>query len=581
MITMDRKPKVFLVLLAIALFSILVSASFLPDRINQLQREVANFQRSIDEARLQMKRLDYDYLEGIVASLTTKLEQANELVAADEDADEAYVLIADITNFLKESVVHLHESRPIETRGMWMDNFTIDSFYTREDVAKHMDQLKAINVNVIFPDVYGNGAAIYPSKVVPMHDRFKTVFQDEDVLTVIIDEAHKRGIEVHPLVRVFALHNGVRYFVDDKVHWLDLTSENRFTLDNGYYWLSPSLPEVREYLMSFLKELTENYDIDGIHLDYIRFDDNFGYNKHTRDLFKAFNGVDPFDINSTRLADEFKYFKSEFVNSFVERVYKETKAIKPDLLISAAVASPYSWGKNDLGQDWLSWALNRYINFMTPMSYRSTADSYQSTVKSELTTVGGATLIFTGMGVYLYDEYVLLEQLEAGRFTNMSGQSLFSTANMKVNDYIFLQNGPYKEPAVPTFRDPQHAAGLLAKDLIARINEFKPFFDEKANAALDSYLAEIEDISAKIDALELRPWDTRDLQEGSPEEVAQLEPIVEAIKALTNRINRETSRDRLVHSKTAERLVSDLGWIDSLLKPLLFTAQPFERYQIR
>jgi len=63
--------------------------------------------------------------------------------------------------------------------------------------------------------------------------------------------------------------------------------------------------------------------------------------------------------------------------------------------------------------------------------------------------------------------------------------------------------------------------------------------------------------------------------------VAQLEPIVEAIKALTNRINRETSRDRLVHSKTAERLVSDLGWIDSLLKPLLFTAQPFERYQIR
>lgn len=300
---MIRKSKFFLLVFLIVSSSILVSASFLTGRIATLEGELENYQKAVYEARITLKRLNYDYLDEIIGKLNNNLQKAKDIIAIDDDADEAYIAVADITNFLKEANVYLHESLPIETRGMWMDNFTIDSFYTREDVARHMDELQSINVNMIFPDVYGNGAAIYPSKVVPQHDRFKTLFQDEDVLAVIIDEAHKRNIEVHPLVRVFALHNGVRHFIEDKVDWLDLTSENRFTLDNGYYWLSPSHPEVREYLMEFLTELTENYDIDGVHLDYIRFDANFGYNEHTRNLFKAFNGIDPFDISSTGLEE--------------------------------------------------------------------------------------------------------------------------------------------------------------------------------------------------------------------------------------------------------------------------------------
>ncbi|MDD2431730.1 MAG: family 10 glycosylhydrolase [Firmicutes bacterium] len=576
---MIRKSKFFLLVFLIVSSSILVSASFLTGRIATLEGELENYQKAVYEARITLKRLNYDYLDEIIGKLNNNLQKAKDIIAIDDDADEAYIAVADITNFLKEANVYLHESLPIETRGMWMDNFTIDSFYTREDVARHMDELQSINVNMIFPDVYGNGAAIYPSKVVPQHDRFKTLFQDEDVLAVIIDEAHKRNIEVHPLVRVFALHNGVRHFIEDKVDWLDLTSENRFTLDNGYYWLSPSHPEVREYLMEFLTELTENYDIDGVHLDYIRFDANFGYNEHTRNLFKAFNGIDPFDISSTGLEEEFKLFKWQFVNSFIERVFYELKSIKPNLLVSAAVASPYSWGKKDLGQDWLSWAYNRQINFMTPMSYRSTPESYASTVRSEITTIMGSTYIFTGLGVYLYDEHVMIEQLDAGRLTNMSGQAIFSTANMKHNDYVFLRKGPWSKPAIPTFRDPQQAAALLAKDLLVRLNEFKPLFDN--TEAIDSYILEIERLSKQIDALDLRPWDTRDLREAKPEEATQLEPIIEDIKSLTTRINREANRDKLIPLKTAERLISDLGWIDSLLKPLLYTSHPYEYYMSR
>lgn len=552
-----------------------MTASFLPARITALESEINSLKNSVNMAKLQMRRLDYTLLDAKIKALETDLLASKNMVENDEESEEAILLVSNITATLKELEPLFYESLPVETRGMWVDNFTINSFYTREDVARHLDELKAINVNVIFPDVYGNGAAIYPSKIVPQQSRFVVFFKDDDVLKIIIEEAHKRDIEVHPLVRVFALHNGAEHFINDKLEWLDKTSANKFTLANGYYWLSPGNPEVREYNIAMLKELTQNYNIDGIHLDYIRFDADFGYNTFMRDLFTKLFGVDPFDIKSDRMQEIFKVFKSQFVNKFVERAFYELKAIKPNLLISAAVASPYSWGKNDLGQDWLNWALNKHVNFLTPMSYRSTVEQYSSAVKNEINTVSGITYIYTGIGVYLFNDSILLGQLKAGQDTAMTGQAVFSTANMKYYHYNVLKNGPWREPAIPTFRDPHKAANLQLLDLIQRINEFKSFINTDTKL-LDEYLLYIENIAQKITALNLRPWDTRDLREENPDEVNQLEPILSEIKELTNRINRDCKREKLLPVLTADRIINDLNCLSSLLKPLLYTSLPYE-----
>lgn len=572
---MKRSLQVFLFFLIVLLTSICIAASFLPARITALESEINSLKNSLDMAKLEMRRLDYTLLDSKIKALEIDLLTSKNLVENDEEYEAEISLVSNITATLKELEPLFYESLPVETRGMWVDNFTINSFFTREDVARHLDELKAINVNIIFPDVYGNGAAIYPSKIVPQQSRFVVFFKDDDVLKIIIEEAHKRGIEVHPLVRVFALHNGAEYFINDKVEWLDKTNANKFTLANGYYWLSPANPEVREYNIDMLKELARNYNIDGIHLDYIRFDADFGYNAFMRDLFTNLFGIDPFDIKSDRMLDIFKVFKSQFVNKFVEHAFYELKAIKPNLLISAAVASPYSWGKNDLGQDWLNWALNRHVNFLTPMSYRSTVEQYSSTVKSEVNTVSGITYIYTGIGVYLFNDSILLGQLKAGQDTTMTGQAVFSTANMKYYHYNVLKNGPWSKPAVPTFRDPHKAANLQLLDLIQRINEFKSFINTDTKL-LDEYLLKLENITLKVATLNLRPWDTRDLRADNPDEVSQLEPILNETKELINRINRDCKRENLLPPVTAERIINDLNCFMSLLQPLLYTSLPFE-----
>lgn len=550
------------------------SASVLSSKVNSLQTDLNKAHKAIEASVLQMRRLDYDSLSEIIKSVETNLTEAIRLMETN-DEDEAENLLKTASASLALIEPMLYESLKIETRGMWVDNFTIDRFYSREDIAKHLDELKAINVNIIFPDVYGNGAAIYPSKVVPQQKRFQTFFNGQDILKIIIEEAHLREIEVHPLVRIFALHNGAEHFIDDKLTWLDRTSTGSFTLSNGYYWLCPGYPDVREYNIAFLKELATNYDIDGIHLDYIRFDADFGYNAFVRELFKSFYGIDPVDIQSDRLKEIFTVFKAQFVNKFVERAFNEIKAINSKILVSAAVASPYSWGKKDLGQDWLNWVLNRHINFLTPMSYRSNVEQYSSLVKSEINTIEGKTYIYTGLGIYLYNDKVLGGQIQAGRDVKMSGQAVFSTANMKPWHYEMLKNGPWREPAIPTFRDPAYAAKALLEDSVQRLTEFGPLLPIEVTL-LDEYIGLLQDFVTRLTSLSLRPWDSRDLRESNTSEFDQLSPLIDDLIAFSKRINRDSVKDNLTPNLFANRLGNDIDCVRSLLEPLLYTATPYE-----
>lgn len=550
------------------------SASVLSSNVSILQTDLHKAQKVIEASVLQMRRLDYDRLKEIMESVETNLTEANRLIETGEEGGVENLLKTASTSLTLIDPM-LYESLKIETRGMWVDNFTIDRFYSREDIAKYLDELKAINVNIIFPDVYGNGAAIYPSKVVPQQRRFQAFFNGQDILKIIIEEAHQRDIEVHPLVRIFALHNGAEHFIDDKLNWLDKTNTGSFTLSNGYYWLCPGYPDVREYNIAFLKELATNYDIDGIHLDYIRFDADFGYNAFIRDLFQSFYGIDPVDIQSNRLKEIFTIFKAQFVNKFVERAFTEIKAINPRILVSAAVASPYSWGKKDLGQDWLNWAFNRHINFLTPMSYRSNVEQYSSLVKSEINTIEGKTYIYTGLGIYLYDDKVLGGQIQAGRDVEMTGQAVFSTANMKPWHYEMLKKGPWREPAIPTFRDPAYAAKALLNDSIQRLIEFGPLLPIEATL-INEYINLLQDFVTRLASLSLRPWDSRDLRESNSSEFEQLNPLIADLKAFSKQINRESVKDKLTPILFANRLGNDIDCVRSLLEPLLYTATPYE-----
>lgn len=49
-------------------------------------------------------------------------------------------------------------------------------------------------------------------------------------------------------------------------------SDERQPLNRGFYVsINPCLPEARQHIVEVCKEMVSGYNIDGLHLDYIRF----------------------------------------------------------------------------------------------------------------------------------------------------------------------------------------------------------------------------------------------------------------------------------------------------------------------
>ena len=121
-------------------------------------------------------------------------------------------------------------------------------------------------------------------------------------------KAKEKGLKVHVWVNTYLLwSSGVKpiqseHIINTKIEWLDhnqiqqrsikeTLSDNK-NKKNGFEgaYLSPGHPHVNKYLLKVFKELVINYDIDGLHLDYIRLhDQGYGMNPYAIANFKKYD----------------------------------------------------------------------------------------------------------------------------------------------------------------------------------------------------------------------------------------------------------------------------------------------------
>jgi uncharacterized lipoprotein YddW (UPF0748 family) len=169
-----------------------------------------------------------------------------------------------------------------EVRAVWVATVhNIDiGLHTSEAAYKGMllvmlDRIKANNFNVMFFQVRPMNDAFYPSSHAPF-SRYLTgtegVDPGWDVLAFVIEEAHKRGIEVHAWLNPYRVSN-ITTPKDEQLaalHDDNYAKQNPdFVLvdNNGRLILNPGEHQVRMYLRNVIDELITNYAIDGIHFD--------------------------------------------------------------------------------------------------------------------------------------------------------------------------------------------------------------------------------------------------------------------------------------------------------------------------
>lgn len=178
-----------------------------------------------------------------------------------------------------------------EFRGVWVSTVwgidypskaTTDEETLKRDAIEMLDNIKDMGFNAVFLQVRSCSDAIYKSNIYPW-SRFLTGTQGVapengfDPLAFFIQEAHKRGLELHAWINPYritatAADNSKLCSTNPAVINPDLTVLHT----DGKLYFNPGEPRARQLIIDGIKEILDNYDVDGIHLDdYFYPDKNF------------------------------------------------------------------------------------------------------------------------------------------------------------------------------------------------------------------------------------------------------------------------------------------------------------------
>ncbi len=265
-----------------------------------------------------------------------------------------------------------------EARALW---FTRYQYSNEQTIRETIQKARQANLNMILFQVRGQADAYYFSSYEPWAERLGGNYPGFDPLAVAIDEAHRNGIELHAYVNVFPIwsHPDGKP-PDSPIHiynthpdWIMVNSSG-VPMDpsaSGYAFGSPGIPEYIDHLFNVFMEVVEKYDIDGLHLDYIRYpSDNYSYDSTSIAHFKQETGL------SSPYADPFRWtqWRRDQVSNFVYKVYEGVMARKPWGKVSAAV-----WG-------------NYYVDSITSASIDVVTSASEYTERREEKTVPGRNL---------------------------------------------------------------------------------------------------------------------------------------------------------------------------------------------
>ena len=283
---------------------------------------------------------------------------------------------------------------PLYDRYLWVIRDVLKSKKSIDDMVNFAIEK---NINHLFVQVRGRGDSFYESQFT---SRSQILSESEfDPLAYLLDTANGKGINIHAWVNVYflwsskSLPKDERHILHMQQQWLDTTEEwpvdvgkqlEMVTVNNNNegLFLSPNHPDVNEYLIKVFRELITNYDIDGLHLDYIRYQDaEYGRNPYAIARFKNESGNDPgpwflemerSTIASTRLIGDMKRwnnFKRKAITSLVKDTRALVNEVRPDCIISAAVKPNLYVARERYFQEWNVWLAAGYMDWVVPMNY--------------------------------------------------------------------------------------------------------------------------------------------------------------------------------------------------------------------
>jgi uncharacterized lipoprotein YddW (UPF0748 family) len=254
----------------------------------------------------------------------------------------------------------------------WPSTRGLNETAQKKELLLIFDSLKAAGINTIIFQVRSESDAMYPSQIEPWSFWLtgqQGLAPSYDPLQFAIEEAHKRGMEIHAWFNPYRAERAVGNYTLHPTHVL--VENPSWGLQTGTAkFLDPGLPMVRDYVLSVILDVIKRYDVDGIHMD---------------DYFYPYppNPITNQDSSSWRLYNRgftnIQDWRRDNINILIKAINDSTHFYKNHIKFGM---SPFGIWKNgvppgitglnayaDIYCDAITWLQWKAVDYLTPQLY--------------------------------------------------------------------------------------------------------------------------------------------------------------------------------------------------------------------
>ncbi len=344
-----------------------------------------------------------------------------------------------------------------------------DQLASPEKVRELCSDLKAAGPDTMIVQVRGRGDAWYETDLAPRSEEISKDF-DFDPLASFLSECEEP--------RALAWMNAFFVWSGPKPpqspnhpqvahpEWVLADSEGKavtaYTAEeraNGWLegtYVDPASEGYRKLYAQLCAEVARNYQIDGVHLDFIRypgpaygfggelgkkFEEKWGFDPRLLpvtfappDIAKWLSGEMPLEKRvevTGRLL--WAKMRADEITKTIRAVKTAVKGQKPALELSAAIFPDIAGAFLDKGQDWRGWVEEGLVDALYPMAYFGPEERVKAQLGefSRITRSAGVTQIWSGLGAYIKEPTDICKEAGGAYALGFDGVSLFDAGTLR------------------------------------------------------------------------------------------------------------------------------------------------------
>lgn len=334
--------------------------------------------------------------------------------------------------------------------GTWINYNEINKMICSADtqlqfenlVKEKVNNLKEFKINTIFLQVRAFDDCFYRSELCPVsvYCKGKNNELKFDVLEAFINVCQNEYIEVHAWINPYRIRNDndLNKIYEGSLASEFLSNENskeKVIITDNKICYNPAYPEVQNYILNCIREIIDNYNIDGIHMDDYFYPTTF--EEIDNKIYQEY-------LDNGGMFSKDNY-RRNCINSLVSSIYSVCK--NNNLIFSVSPSADIDKNYNELYADVKLWATNAgFADYIIPQLYygfNHETMPFEKLLNDWIKLKNSNNKIIIGLGVYKIDkvdEYAGLGKNEWIDNDDIISRQIALTEQYNADGYCFYSS---------------------------------------------------------------------------------------------------------------------------------------------